>query len=181
VDLEDADGVGDQTSIYAHPTRYEQSYKAGVDVAKQSFEASRAILYSSHAYGEMAFAGVADSVLESGVALTIYSPKEQELTFSMRDNDWLNRMEYVWLIDHETGAATDLLYDTYTFAAPTGTTRGRFTIQGVFKAPQITTGIDAGDGVKAEAEKARKVLIDQKMYILLDGAMYDATGKRVNK
>ena len=181
VDLEDADGVGDQTSIYAHPTRYEQSYKAGIDVAKQSFEASRAILYSSHAYGEMAFAGVADSVLESGVALTIYSPKEQELTFSMRENEWLNRMEYVWLIDHETGAATDLLYDTYTFSSPAGTTSGRFTIQGVFKAPQITTGIDAGDGVKAEAEKARKVLIDQKMYILLDGAMYDATGKRVNK
>ena len=181
LDITDANGVGDQTSIYSHPTRYDAAYQTGIDVAKQSLTAARAILYSSHAYGEMAFAGVADSVLESGVALTIYSPKEQELTFSMRDNDWLNRMEYVWLIDHETGAATDLLYDTYTFSAPAGTTRGRFTIQGVFKAPQITTDLEPTSDSSLKGREARKVLIDQKMYILLDGAMYDATGKRVNK
>lgn len=181
VDLEDADGVGDKTSIYAHPTRYDQAYQSGIDVAKQSLEASRAILYSTHVYGEMAFAGVADSVLESGVALTIYSPKEQELTFSMRENDWLNRMEYVWLIDHETGATTDLLYGTYTFSAPAGTTRGRFTIQGIFRSPQITTDLEPTSDSSRKGSEVRKVIINQKMYILRNGEMYDATGKRVNK
>lgn len=178
LDVKDAAGEGDQTSIYSHPTRYEQTYKTGIDVAKQSLTASRAILYSSHAYGEMAFAGVADSLLEAGVALTVYSPSAQELTISMRDNDWLNRMEYVWLIDVETGMQINLLNSDYTFDAAEGTTRGRFFIRGQFKAPNITTDIQNGAGIE---EGARKVLIDQKIYIEVNGRLYDATGKIVSK
>lgn len=178
LDVKDANSVGDQTSIYSHPTRYEQTYKTGIDVAKQSLTASRAIIYSSHAYGDMAFAGVADSQLEQGVPLTVYSPSAQELTISMRDNDWLNRMEYVWLIDNETGAMIDLLASDYSYEAIEGTTRGRFFIRGQFKAPQVTTDIQNGAGVE---EGARKVLIDQKIYIEVNGRLYDATGKIVSK
>lgn len=178
LDVKDADGEGDQTSIYSHPTRYEQTYKTGIDVAKQSLTASRAIIYSSHTYGEMAFAGVADSLLNAGVALTVYSPSAQELTFSLRENDWLNRMEYVWLIDVENGMQINLLNSDYTFDAAEGTTRGRFFIRGQFKAPNTTTDIQNGAGVE---EGARKVLIDQKIYIEVNGRLYDATGKIVSK
>ena len=178
VDLKDANGVGDQTSIYAHPTRYEDTYKTGIDVSKQSLTASRAIIYSSHAYGEMAFAGVSDSLLARGIAMTIYSPKAQELTFSMRENNWLSRLSSVWLIDNETGYRTDLLWSTYTFDAPEGTTAGRFTIAGEFYAPQIATGME---GTSIQDNKARKVLIDQKMYILVNGQVFDATGKMVTE
>ncbi len=181
LDIADANGSGDQTSIYSHPTRYDQVYQTGIDVAKQSLTASRAIIYSSHAYGDMAFAGVADTLLEQGVALTVYSPSAQELTISMRENDWLNRMEYVWLVDHETGARTDLLWDTYTFDATEGTARGRFTIEGVFRVPQITTDIENGEVMNGEMMKVRKVLINQKMYIIRGDQMYDATGKKVSK
>lgn len=181
LDVQDGNGIGDHTSILSHPTRYEDVYKTGIDVAKQSLTASRAIIYSSHAYGEMAFAGVADSLLEKGVALTVYSPIAQELTISMRENDWLNRMAYVWLVDHETGARTDLLWDTYTFEVTEGTVRGRFTIEGVFRAPQITTDIENAEMMNDEMMKVRKVLINQKMYILRGDQMYDATGKKVSK
>ncbi|MBQ4395551.1 MAG: InlB B-repeat-containing protein [Paludibacteraceae bacterium] len=178
LDVKDANGVGDQTSIYSHPTRYEQTYKTGIDVAKQALTSTHAILYSSHAYGDMAFAGVADAQLEQGVPLTVYSPSAQELTISMRDNDWLNRMEYVWLIDVETGMQINLLNSDYTFDAAEGTTRGRFFIRGQFKAPNITTDIQNGAGIE---EGARKVLIDQKIYIEVNGRLYDATGKIVSK
>ena len=181
LDIADANGSGDQTSIYSHPTRYDQVYQTGIDVAKQSLTASRAIIYSSHAYGDMAFAGVADTLLEQGVALTVYSPSAQELTISMRENNWLNRMEYVWLIDHETGVSTDLLWDSYTFDATEGTARGRFTIEGVFRVPQITTDIENGGMMNDEMMKVRKVLINQKMYIIRGDQMYDATGKKVSK
>lgn len=186
LDVKDGNGVGDHTSVFVHPDRFEATYQTGIDVAKQSFTASRALIYSSHAYGEMAFAGVADSLLEKGVALTVYSPCAQELTFSMRGNDWLNRMRYVWLVDHATGARTDLLWDTYTFEATEGTARGRFTIEGVFRAPQITTDIENAEMMNDEMMndemmKVRKVLINQKMYILRGDQMYDATGKKVSK
>lgn len=176
LDIKDASGQGDQTSVYSHPTRYEQTYKTGIDVAKQSFSASRALVYSSHAYGEMAFAGVADVLLENGVALTVYSPKEQELTISMRDNEWLDRMAYVWLIDNETGAQIDLLDSDYTFEAAAGTTTGRFVLMGRFFAPQIATDIDEVDGEQA---KPKKLIIRDKLYILINDQLYDGTGKMV--
>ena len=180
LDIKDANGVGDQTSIYSHPTRYDEVYQTGIDVAKQSLTATRAIIYSSHAYGDMAFAGVADSLLEQGIALTVYSPSAQELIISMRENEWLNRMEEVWLVDKETGMRVDLLWSDYAFRVPEGTTSGRLFIQGVFRAPQVPTDIQNGnaDGEKA---KAQKVIINDKIYILVNGRMYDATGKLVNQ
>ena len=177
--VKDDEGHGDETSILSHPTRYEEAYKTGIDVAKQSFTASRALIYSSHAYGEMAFAGVADSLLEKGVALTIYSPSAQSLTISMRENNWLNRMEYVWLIDKETGIRTDLLTDEYSFYATEGTTAGRFFIEGVF-APKVTTDLQNDGMMNDESRMARKLLIDDKIYIDVNGRRYDATGKLVN-
>ena len=181
LDVKNINGVGDQTSIYSHPTRYEQTYKTGIDVAKQSLTASRAIIYSSHAYGDMAFAGVADSLLESGVALTVYSPAAQELTFSLRDNDWLNRMESVWLIDKEESMRIDLLNGYYTFNASEGTTRGRFFIQGQFKAPNVATELEPTSDSSLKGREIRKVIINQKMFIEVNGRLYDATGKEVKR
>lgn len=177
LDLAGAEGQKDETSIYAHPTRYEQTYQIGIDVAKQSLTAARALIYSSHAYGEMAFAGVSDELLEQGVALTVYSPKAQELTISMRENDWLNRMAFVWLIDQATGAQIDLLESDYSFSAEAGTTAGRFILMGAFFAPQITT--DNGNVQSDENIKATKFIYNDKMYIQINGVIYDATGKLV--
>ena len=178
LDIQDTTGVGDHTSILAHPTRYEEAYKPGIDVAKQSFTASRALLYSSHAYGEMAFAGVSDSLLERGVALTVYNPTAQPLTLSMRNNNWLDRLDHVWLVDYETGVRTDLLIGDYTFDAPAGTIGGRFVLEGQFKTPQIITG---NEDVQDESTKPVKYIYEDKMYIQIGDKVYDATGKLVNK
>ena len=142
LDIFDAYGEGDETSLFVHPTRFEQTYKTGIDVAKQSLTAPRPIIYSTHAYGDMAFAGVADSLLENGIDIAVYSPAAQQLTFSLRENKFLHRLEYLWLADNETGARTDLLMDDYTCRADAGTIKGRFVLNGRFKAPQISTGID---------------------------------------
>lgn len=178
LDVKDGNGVGDHTSVFVHPDRFEATYQTGIDVAKQSFTASRALIYSLHTYGNMAFAGVSDELLEQGVALTVYSPKEQELTISMRNNEWLDRMAYVWLIDNETGAQIDLLESDYSFNAEAGTTAGRFILMGAFFAPQITT--DNGN-VQSDDEdtNAKKFIYNDKMYIQINGVIYDATGKLV--
>lgn len=177
LDVKDANGVGDHTTVFVHPYRFEDIYETGIDVAKQSLEASRALIYSSLEYGEMAFAGVADSIFEQGVALTVYSPKAQELTISMRENEWLNRMAFVWFIDQATGAQIDLLESDYSFEAEAGTTAGRFILMGAFFAPQITT--DNGNVESDEDIKAKKFIYNGKMYIQINGVIYDATGRLV--
>lgn len=181
IDIQDMRGKGDHTSLFVHPDRFEATYETGIDVAKQSLSASRAIIYSSHAYGDMAFAGVADSLLEAGVALTVYSPATQELTFSLRDNNWLDRMESVWLIDKETGAKIDLLSSDYSYEAAEGTTHGRFFIQGQFKAPQVATELEPTSDSSLKGRESRKVIINQKMFIEVNGRLYDATGKEVKR
>ena len=118
-------------------------------------------------------------VLEQGVPLTVYSPAAQELTVSMRDNDWLDRLEEVYLLDNKTGARIDLLMQDYTFDAEAGTTEGRFILFGVFKAPQGTTDIENGE--VGDGKQVRKLLINDKLYIIRNGMMYDATGKQVKK
>lgn len=178
LDVKDANGVGDETNIYSHPTRYEQYYQTGIDVAKQSLTAARARLYSSHAYGDMAFAGVSDELFEQGVALTLYSPAAQELTFSLRHNEWLNRLQYVWIIDFETGAMIDLLSSDYTAEVTEGTTYGRFYISGRFRTPQIATDIEPTSDSSLKG-RAQKVLIEEKIYIMVGDKLYDATGKLV--
>ena len=127
----------------------------------------------------MAFAGVADSLLERGIPVTVYSPAGLELTFSLRENDWLDRLAEVWLIDNETGTRTDLLQDDYSFLSKAGTTAGRFVIMGRFYAPGVATGIHDVQSDDVQGTKARKVLVDDKMYILINGRTYDATGKLV--
>ena len=179
LDITDMNGIGDQTSVYSHPNRYDAAFQTGIDVAKRSLTAARAIIYSSHAYGEMAFAGVADSLLEQGVALTVYSPKPQELTISMRDNAWLERLAEVWLIDVETGAQIDLFDSDYTFEANEGTSRGRLFLQGRFKAPQIATDLEDVQTDNVQGIKAEKLIIRDKLYIRINGQLYDATGKQV--
>ena len=178
LDVKDAKGEGDETNIYSHPTRYEQYYQTGIDVAKQSLTAARARLYSSHAYGDMAFAGVSDELFEQGVALTVYSPAAQELTFSLRQNEWLNRLQYVWIIDFETGAMIDLLSSDYTAEVTEGTTYGRFYISGRFRTPQIATDIEPTSDSSLKG-RAQKVLIEEKIYIMVGDKLYDATGKLV--
>jgi hypothetical protein len=179
LDIEDVNGEGDQTSIYSHPERYDNTYQTGIDVAKQMLTGPHAILYSLRTYGSMAFAGVADEVLERGVPLTVYSPVAQELTISMRDNDWINRLEKVYLLDNEIGQSMDLLMQDYTFDAEAGTTEGRFFLYGVFKSPQGTTDIENGEA--SDGKQVRKLLIKDKMYIEVNGQLYDITGKQVHK
>lgn len=136
------DETSDETSLFAHPTRFGYDYEAGIDVAKQSLTAMRPLLYSMQTYGEMAFAGVSDAALENGVPLVVYSPNEQELSISLGEKEFLNRLSNIYLLDNETGDAVDLLYEDYTFTAAGGTTSDRFVLQGRYKSKEITTGLD---------------------------------------
>ena len=180
LDITDADGAIDQTTVYSHPTRYTQTYQTGIDVAKQSLEASRPLLYSSLEYGDMAFAGVSDVRLDQGIALTLYSPKPQSLTVSLCDNEWLDRLEEVWLIDTRTGSETDLFDSDYTFDTDEGTTRGRLFLRSRFTIPPSTLDIDpVSDASTRGKVQAQKLLVRDKLYIRTNGHLYDAMGNLI--
>jgi len=47
------------------------------------------------------------------------------------------------------------------------------------KAPQVTTGVDQLDNGDWTLENVQKVIIDEHVFILRGGQMYDVTGKMV--
>ncbi len=74
-------------------------------------------------------------------------------------------------LDIETRIDND---HTYFFTTEDGDSATRFII--VRKTPAVATG---SDNVDAEAAQARKLIIDNKVYIIRGGRMYDATGRMV--
>jgi hypothetical protein len=81
----------------------------------------------------------------------------------------------VTLIDNETGVRTSLSALDYTVTLEKGTYDDRFVLE-ISPIQQTPTGVDEVQSDEVQGTKVRKVLIDQKMYILRDGKMYDARG-----
>ncbi len=83
----------------------------------------------------------------------------------------------ITLIDNETGIRTSLSALDYTINLPAGTYNDRFVLE-ISPVHQSPTGIELLNGENGE-NGVRKVLIDNILYIVKDGVMYDARGSRV--
>ncbi len=84
--------------------------------------------------------------------------------------------EPLYLFDTENNTYTQIMTgNAYYFTTTDKAAHSRFIL--TRKAPQIATGTElTSDG---EGANAKKLLIEDKMYILLNGMLYDATGKVV--
>lgn len=178
VNYSDAQGHSDETNIFLHPTDFVLDYENGLDVAKLSTAGARPFLYITLACGDLAFAALPDEAAQR-IPLTVYSPADGEYTFSLTDNDYMGRMDAVYLVDEQTGIYTDLLSgDTYSVAVEQGTTTGRFYLMAEFApAPGVTTGMDNTES--AENIAVEKVLINGLFYIRRGGELYDWNGRQV--
>lgn len=140
------ENMADQTNIYLHPMRFTTDYQPGYDGVKMSTSGTRPFVWSSLSYGELAFAALPDSVAtEMGIALTVFAPSTQAMTFSLSENDWLSRLQSVYLLDREQQTLTDLLQNDYSYDAAAGTTAGRFVVYPIFRAPDMTDGVELPD------------------------------------
>lgn len=115
------------------------------------------------------------------IPLEFYAPNTTgEYVFSLDEGSDIDRLEYVILYDAELGLNTNLLTGSYAVELDkTGLIENRFSIGLKIKEEeQVTTG--TGD-VDDEAERPFKFIHNDKMYILRNGVLYDATGKRVKE
>ena len=82
----------------------------------------------------------------------------------------------VELIDYVTGTSTNLLALDYTVRLTAGTYEGRFALR--VQPNKVTTSVENGVPFDDDAN-VRKVMIDGALYLVKDGAIYDAQGKLV--
>lgn len=81
----------------------------------------------------------------------------------------------ITLVDEETGVRTNLSALDYTINLPAGTHDNRFYLE-ISPIKTTPTGWEPTSDSSLKGREVRKVLIDQQMYIIKDGKMYDARG-----
>lgn len=107
-----------------------------------------------------------ETVLPIGVVITTAG----EYTFAMPNG---TEGMIVELIDYEQGTSTNLLMSDYTITLDKGTFNQRFALR--LKPDKVATSVDnIGNG--ANGDEVRKLLIDGVLYLVKDGAVYDAQG-----
>ena len=84
----------------------------------------------------------------------------------------------ITLVDTETGIRTILSALDYTINLAAGTYDNRFFLE-ISPIMQTPTDVEEVTGDGLQVTGARKVIIDQKMYIIKDGKIYDAQGRQV--
>jgi len=85
----------------------------------------------------------------------------------------------VILVDNYAQTRTNLLLEDYEIALPKGTCNDRFQIEiNIKKVPTAIDGVEDGSGSLKDG-KAHKFIENGQMYILQNGVIYDAQGKRV--
>ena len=115
------------------------------------------------------------------IPVEFYAPDNASgYVFRINESSDLDNLESLILFDSQAGTATNLLQDDYPFTVDAaGLVEDRFTINVTLKQENNTaTDVDAVDET---TDKPLKFFYQQKMYILREGVIYDATGKRVRE
>ena len=108
-----------------------------------------------------------------GTVITFRAGEDSEYRFEFIYSE---DAEPLYLFDTENNTYTQIMTgNAYYFTTSDKAPHSRFIL--TRKTPQIATGVEpTSDG---ESAKARKLLIGDKLYILLNSMLYDATGKVV--
>lgn len=137
-------------------------------------------IYGVHQSGNLSWVAISPAIAESDMAIGYQVPAAGDYTLSLSEKYIAEEIESVFVTDHGVSPelTTDLMVNTYTFTVHQAETNNeRFTVSiKVREEDNIATDI----GNSTVDTHAVKFIRDDKMYILRNGLLYDATGKRVN-
>lgn len=110
-----------------------------------------------------------------GTIIGFQAGEDDEYTFRF---DYSGEADAIYLLDTKTKVYTRVLTgNTYTFTTADNAEHQRFVLTRS-DAPQVATGVEPASDSSLKG-RAKKLLIEDKLYILLNGMLYDATGKVV--
>ena len=158
---------------------YTADYEINADLSKMIGEANIVKTWMRYTDIDMAYVAINEQLAREWIPVTVHIPAEGEYTYSLMNCSTVDELEGLYLVDHETGAVTNLLYNDYTFSAEAGTNTERFAINAIVGERKIPTGADI-TGVDKNGTEPVKFIWHDKVYILHNNVIYDSTGKRVN-
>lgn len=157
---------------------YTTDYEIGADLEKMFGEGFTLSVYTLSGNTRLAYNALSREAATQLIPVGFRAPEDGEYTFSLPDESPTEGIERIDLIDYETGYLTNLPSAPYTFSTTRTESESRFAITITYsKETPTDTEAPFGKGNK----RIEKVLIQQQLYIIIDGKMYDATGKKVNE
>jgi len=171
--------TSDKTTILVSDKYSAADYEINADLEKLFGNGYTLATYSLSGSTRLAYNAMSKNDATAVIPIGYRAPAEGEYTFSINpryaENGAFSRVD---LIDYEAGTVTNLLYGSYTFESARTQNDTRFALNVVLK-PTITTDVENGANGENDANGVEKVIIDDHMYIIRSGKMYDATGKCV--
>ena len=142
-------------------------------------------LYGVYPEDYLSFIAVDKTTAAGSIAIGYQVPEGGEYTLQLSDRAYVmtDAIEALYVTDHEVSpeVTTDLLDGPYNFTVNQAETNNtRFTVS-IRLAPQTPTDIGnvPSEGMNADNAKPQKFIYHDKMFILRNGVIYDATGKQV--
>ena len=170
--------ASDKTTILVSDKYSAAEYEINADLEKMFGENGYTLAtYTLSGETRLAYNAMNNADIMDVIPVGYRAPEEGEYTFSINPRYAESEaFEQVNLIDYQEGAVTNLLQSSYSFTTARTQNDARFAIN-VVKRQDMLTDIKNGASGINDANGPRKVLINDKMYIIVDGKMYDATGK----
>ena len=170
----------DQTGIIISD-RYSEAYEIGRDLEKLFGSAYNLSVYTlMEDNTPLAFQALAIRSSMQVIPVGYRAPEQGEYTFRLNEAtssiDLLNEQyEQLVLVDYQTGELTNLLYTDYTFYSERTQSNSRFAIYAV---PRQNAPTDLPNAIGSD-EEVRKVIYNDRLYILRDGNVYNGMGQKM--
>ena len=161
--------------------KFTEAYETNADLEKLLSDGNTLRTYMRYGDMNMAYVAINEMLAKEWIPVSVRIPADGEYTFSLHEASIAGELEGVYLIDYQNGdKITNLIEQSYTFSSTAGTINGRFAINAKVGERQTPTGIDAiNAGGDINSDKPFKFIYHDKVYIWLNGIIYDTTGKRV--
>jgi hypothetical protein len=159
---------------------YTAAYETNADLAKMHGELNTLKTYMVYDSVDMAYLAINEELAKEWIPVVVRIPESGDYTYSLRTTSVVNELEGIYLIDYQTNTVTNLIENNYSFTSEAGIIEGRFSINVIAGQRETPTNIDAiNAGGDLNSNKPVKFVWNDKVYIWLNGVIYDTTGKRV--
>ena len=175
MEIRQNDAMVDQTLVcLSNDENVSEGFVFGEDMSK-AFNSGKANIYTFIGTEQAAGNTLPMSGHTTVVPVGVKIATDGDYTFSVPDG---TDGTGVTLVDTETGIRTALGALDYTVTLAAGTYDQRFVLE-ISPIQGSVTSLEEVQGDDVQSTKARKVMIDNILYIVKDGRMYDATGALV--
>lgn len=151
-------------------------YEIGKDLAKAGVSTKVAQMWVNRYNAQLCINSMELVNNRAEYPLTISAPAAGEYTIGIEPSAMAENQTYVLYLTLNGQPIWNLNYNAYTATLEKGTTEG-YGLRLVYNAPEIATGIE--ETTIENGEQIRKVMIDEKVYIIRGGQVYCIDGQLV--